>query len=234
MRPTRVEPWSCHRRNLPNPKPPTSIPSLMSIVSTSLFCVAPSTLPTPCATCQRAAPPFSFVPCVTPSTSAASPLQPASCAAPLTGAAPPPSPAPHLARFANPARVYHRRMRTTPSVPAALPVRSCAEPPVYHPVAIYRDTGHVHPMVTRCSARVLRPIDRLVLTVTVSSPIPTGVALWRSAHPCWPTTLGTWCRIHQAPTWLLASGFSATSSPRMARLTATRLVGSFGASPSAP
>jgi len=41
--------------------------------------------------------------------------------------------------------------------------------------------------------------------------IPTGVTLWRSTRPCSPTTLGIWCRVHEAPTWLPASGSSATS-----------------------
>jgi hypothetical protein len=167
---------------------------------------------------------------------------------PVTSArAPPPSPAPHLARFADPVCVYHHCERTTPSILVAPPTRSCAEPLVYHLVAIHRKPCHVHPMVTRRSDGVLHLVDRLVLTTTAPrmppwfpplfappSPIPTSVALWRSMKPCWPTTPGTCCRIYQAPMWLLASGFSATSSPQMARSTATRLIGFFEASPSAP
>jgi hypothetical protein len=55
------------------------------------------------------------------------------------------------------------------------------EPPVYHLVAIHRDHGHVHPMVTRRTAGVLRPVDRLILaanmTATFSdvSPLPSSV-----------------------------------------------------------
>jgi hypothetical protein len=37
-----------------------------------------------------------------------------------------------MARFADPALIYHHRGWTAPSVPAALLARSCTEPPVYH------------------------------------------------------------------------------------------------------
>jgi hypothetical protein len=70
-------------------------------------------------------------------------------------------------RFTDPAVVYHRRESATPAaldVPTDRP-----EPPVYHPIAIHRDLGHVHPMVTRCVADVLRPIDRLILAADMTT-----------------------------------------------------------------
>jgi hypothetical protein len=36
---------------------------------------------------------------------------------------------------------------------------------VYHPVAIHRHPDHVHPMATRRAEDVIRPVERLVLTV---------------------------------------------------------------------
>jgi hypothetical protein len=67
--------------------------------------VAPSTPPVPCV--ASSTPPAS---CASPSTSTVPPPLP------LPGAAP--SPAPHMARFTDPALVYHRRGRTSTSVPA--------------------------------------------------------------------------------------------------------------------
>jgi hypothetical protein len=138
-------------------------------------------------------------------------------------------------RFANPAVIYHRRepaIPATPDVPAAhaapdVPAAR-SESSVYHPVAIHRDPGHVHPMVTRRAAGVLRPVDWLILAVDTTcthpdaSPVPPpfalpslthlGVVLWRrSTRPSWPTTPGTWCRVRQAPTWSPASSYFATS-----------------------
>ena len=86
------------------------------------------------------------------------------------------SPSTSVARFTDPTVVYHRReqaMLVAPDVPAA-----CSNPPMYHLVAIHRDPGHVHPMVTRRAANVLCPVDRLILaadtTITPpdASPIP--------------------------------------------------------------
>jgi hypothetical protein len=83
------------------------------------------------------------------------------------------------ARFADPAVVYHRR---EPAIPAALDVPAVrSESSVYHPVAIHRDPGHVHPMVTQRTAGVLRPDDRLILSADTSStppdacPVPSSV-----------------------------------------------------------
>jgi hypothetical protein len=71
--------------------------------------------------------------------------------------------------FANPTLVYHRRDRATPLAPDASSART--EPAVYHPVAIHRDPGHVHPMVTRRAVNVLRLVDRLILAAdTVATP----------------------------------------------------------------
>jgi hypothetical protein len=65
-----------------------------------------------------------------------------------TTSAPPDSgPSTSAARFADPAVVYHRR---EPATTAALDVPAVrSESSVYHPVAIHRDPGHIHPMVTR-------------------------------------------------------------------------------------
>jgi hypothetical protein len=72
-----------------------------------------------------------------------------------------PAPSTSAARFADPTLVYHRCERATPSAPDDPPART--EPPVYHPVAIHRDPGHAHLMVTCRAAGVLRSVDRLIL-----------------------------------------------------------------------
>jgi hypothetical protein len=135
------------------------------------------------------------------------------------------APSTRATRFADPTLIYHRRERATPLAPDAPSTRT--GPPVYHPVAIHRDPGHVHPMVTRRVAGVLRPIDRLILAADTAatppnaSPVPssvhdaladpTGVVLWRSTRPSWPTIPRAWCCVHQAPTWSLVSGSFATN-----------------------
>jgi hypothetical protein len=77
----------------------------------------------------------------------------------------------------------------------------------------HRDPRHVHPMVTRrsvfsdpltdwCSRPPLLWLPRLSPPLSVPrSSIPTGVTLWRSTWPCWPTTLGIWC--HVSPSTLV-------------------------------
>jgi hypothetical protein len=166
----------------------------------------PSTTPAP-----RVAPPILPAPHATPST------PPAPCAATSTSPAPRAVPS-TPARFANPALVYHRRSHATtsalpdlgpstsaarfadptvvyhrrePAIPAALNVRAvCSESSVYHPVAIHRNPGHVHPMVTRRAAGVLCPVDRLILTAATSStppdasPVPSSVRT-TLADPHW-------------------------------------------------
>jgi hypothetical protein len=82
-------------------------------------------------------------------------------------------------RFADPVVVYHRREPTTPAALDVPAVRS--EASVYHPVAIHRDPGHVHSMVTRRAVGVLRSVDRLILAADTSntppdaSPVPSSV-----------------------------------------------------------
>jgi hypothetical protein len=52
---------------------------------------------------------------------------------------------------------------------------------MYHPVAIHRDPGHTHPMVTHRVAGVLRPVDRLILAAATTatppdaSPVPSSI-----------------------------------------------------------
>jgi hypothetical protein len=91
-------------------------------------------------------------------------------------------------RFADPAVVYHRHEPAIPAAPDAPAARS--EPSVYHPVAIHRDLGRVHPMVTRRAAGVLCPIDRMILTADTTctppdaSPVPSSVRT-ALADPHW-------------------------------------------------
>jgi hypothetical protein len=129
---------------------------------------APSTMPAP-----RAAP-------STPPAQHTAPSTPARFANPTlvyhrrghaTTSAPPDSgPSTNADRFADPAVVYHRR---EPATPAALDVPAVRpESSVYHAVAIHRDPGHVHPMVTRRAAGVLRPVDQLILAAITSSTPP--------------------------------------------------------------
>jgi hypothetical protein len=81
---------------------------------------------------------------------------------------------------------------------------------VYHPVAIHRDPDHIHPIVTRCAARVLRPVDRLVLTAVApldASPVPSSVRAaltdphWRRAMEHYTTLLAnhTWDLVSRPP-----------------------------------
>jgi hypothetical protein len=81
------------------------------------------------------------------------------------GSAPPSAltdlgPSTSTTRFVDPAVVYHR-CRLAASV--------APEPSVYHPVAIHRDPGHTHHMVTRRAAGVLRPVDRLILAADTTA-----------------------------------------------------------------
>jgi hypothetical protein len=117
-----------------------------------------------------------------------------------------PGPSTSAVRLADPAVVYHCRESATPAAPDVPTI--CPEPSVYHSVAIHRDPGYVHPMVTRRAAGVLRPVDRLILAADTTttppsasrspppfaplSPTHTGDAPWRrSTRPSWPTTPGT-------------------------------------------
>jgi hypothetical protein len=181
----------------------------------------------------------------------------APCAAPSPSMALPPlltpyvemSPLFHVARFANPAHVYHHRGRTDSSPPSAPLVcasaRFRAKPLLHHSVAIHHDLDHVHPMVMCRSAGVLCPIDLLVFT-TATAPSPSHVpssihAAFVDPHRCHAIKYDALLANH---TWdlvphpsgtnvLLASGASTTNSPLTSRLIATRLVGSFEVSLSA-
>jgi hypothetical protein len=150
-----------------DPTPPRLAPRAATTTSSTPR-AAPSTTPVP-----RAAPSTSPAPRAAPST-------PARFANPTlvyhrrdhatTSAPPDSSPPTSAARFADPAVVYHHR---EPAPPAALDVPAVrSESSVYHPVAIHRDPGHVHPMVTRRAASVLRPVDRLILAAATSSTPP--------------------------------------------------------------
>lgn len=84
-----------------------------------------------------------------------------------------------MTRFADPALVYHRREWPTPlgSRRPTYPFPA-SSPPVYHPTAIHCDLGHIHPMATRRATTVLRPVDRLILTVDAppdASPVPSSI-----------------------------------------------------------
>jgi hypothetical protein len=81
-----------------------------------------------------------------------------------------PGPSTSPVRFADPAIVYHRRESATPVTPNVLADRP--EPPVYHPVTIHHDLGHVQTMVTRRAAGVLRPVDRLILAADTTTTPP--------------------------------------------------------------
>jgi hypothetical protein len=148
--------------------------------------VAPSTTPAP-----RAAPSTSPAPGAAPSTPArfANPALVYHRRGHTTTSAPPDlGPSTSAARFADPAVVYHHREPATPVALDVPVVRS--ESSVYHPVAIHRDPGHVHPMVTRRAAGFLRPVDRLILAAATRctppdvSPVPSSVRT-ALADPHW-------------------------------------------------
>jgi hypothetical protein len=234
----RLAPLPAPHAASPHSHAAPSTPSMPHVVSMAPLArlhaphAAPSTLPAPCAApstppAPRAAPPTTPVPRAAPATLAPSTsgnrFADPSLVYRRRGSAPlsaptNPGPSTSAARFADPTVVYYRRRLATPVAP---------EPLVYHPVAIHRDPGHIHPMVTHHAAGVLRPVDRLILAADTTttppdaSPVPssvrttsltqTGVRPWRSMWPYWPTTPGTWCRVHPAPMWSPASGCFTTS-----------------------
>jgi hypothetical protein len=139
----------------------------------------PTPLPAP-----RTALSTPFAPCVAPSTSVDRFTDPALVyhqhVRATASALAEPAPSTSMARFADPALVYRRREWATTSAPDDPPTH--IEPPVYHPITIHRNLGHVHPMVTSRTASVLRPADRLILTADAppnASPVPSSV---RTAH----------------------------------------------------
>jgi hypothetical protein len=109
-----------------------------------------------------------------PRAASASPMSPRP-APTQPSVAPTPSAPPHTApscRYTDPIQTYQRHGRR------GTPARSHAEAPTYYPVVVHRDPRHIHPMVTRRAAGVLRPPDRLILSATYSSalpPVPTTV-----------------------------------------------------------
>jgi hypothetical protein len=96
-------------------------------------------------------------------------------------------PSTSAASFADPAVVYHRHGPATPLAPKSS---------VYHPVAIHRDPGHIHLMVTHRAAGVLRLVDRLILatdtttTPSDTSPVPSSVRTVLADPHC----VGPWRR----------------------------------------
>jgi hypothetical protein len=141
--------------------------------------------------CASRGPPTPLAPCaalLTPTTRFADPALVYYRRRHVTTSAPAdPGPSTSPVRFADPA-VYHRRESATPAAPDVPADRP--EPPVYHPVAIHRDPGHVHPMVTRRAAGVLQPVDRLILAADTTttppdaSPVPSSVRT-ALADPHW-------------------------------------------------
>jgi hypothetical protein len=109
-----------------------------------------------------------------------------------------------VACFADPAIVYHRHEPTTPATPD-LPT-TCSEMPVYHPVTIHRDPRHVHPMVTRRTVGVLRPVNRLILAADTiaappdASPVPSS-ARTTLADPHWRRAMEEYTALPANHTW---------------------------------
>ncbi|WVZ64107.1 hypothetical protein U9M48_013674 [Paspalum notatum var. saurae] len=130
-----------------------------------------------------------------PSSSAASRAAPE---APLSLVGPRAAPRPPL-RYAQPVRVYQRRTVVSPAptpplpaspvqAPSTSPPAGPPEPPrhprlaarvestVYHPPVLERDPRHLHPMVTRRAAGVLRPAALSTAAAKPGiSPVPSSV-----------------------------------------------------------
>ena len=117
--------------------------------------------------------------------------------APESSALPDPGPSTSATCFTDPAVVYHRRGPATPLAP---------ESSVYHPIAIHRDPGHIHLMVTRRAAGVLRPIDRLILAAdTITTPpdalsVPSSVRT-TLADPHWRRAMEEYVALMANHTW---------------------------------
>jgi hypothetical protein len=113
-----------------------------------------------------------------------------------------------------PALVCHRHEQATPSAPDDLSART--EPPVYHPVAIHRDPGHIHPMVIRRAADVLRPEDRLILAADTATtppdayPVPSSVRAVL-ANPHWRCAMEEYVTLLANHTWDLVLRPSGTN-----------------------
>ncbi|WVZ78279.1 hypothetical protein U9M48_026020 [Paspalum notatum var. saurae] len=96
--------------------------------------------------------------------------------------APPPTESPLSSppptHYAQPVCVYHRHPAppSTPTPPRRRRVASRVEPTVYHPPVLHRDPHHLHPMVTRRAAGVLRPAALFVAAKEPRiSPVPSFV-----------------------------------------------------------
>jgi hypothetical protein len=193
--------------------PTTTTPRLVMLAPRALLSVpraAPSTSTTPRAAtpAPRVALSTSTVPRAASSTSATRFANPALVyhrrGSSPASAPTDPGPSTSTTRFAEPTVVYHRRKTTAP---AALDVStSHSEPPVYHSVAIHRDPGHAHPMVTRRAASVLRLVDRLILaadkttTPLDASPVPSSVRA-ALADPHWHRAMEEYAALLANHTW---------------------------------
>jgi hypothetical protein len=74
---------------------------------------------------------------------------------------------------------------------------------MYHPVAIHRDPGHIHPMVTRRATDVLRLVDLLILTANApldASPVPSSVHA-ALADPHWRRAMEGYVALLANQTW---------------------------------
>jgi hypothetical protein len=77
---------------------------------------------------------------------------------------------------------------------------------VYHPDAIHRDPGHIHLMLTRRAAGVLRPVERLILAAdTTTTPldaslVPSSVRT-ALADPHWHRAMEEYAALLANHTW---------------------------------
>jgi hypothetical protein len=77
---------------------------------------------------------------------------------------------------------------------------------VYHLVAIHRDLGHVHLMVTRRTAGVLRPVDRLILAADTITTPPDATSAPSFVHttladPHWRRSMEEYAALLANHTW---------------------------------
>jgi hypothetical protein len=114
-----------------------------------------------------------------------------------------PGPSTSATRFDDLVVVYHRLEQAMAVAPDAPTART--EPLVYHTVAIHRDPGHVHPMVTRCAGGILRPVDRLILAADTTatppdaSPVPFVRTALADLH--WRRTMEEYAALLANHTW---------------------------------
>ncbi|WVZ85197.1 hypothetical protein U9M48_032147 [Paspalum notatum var. saurae] len=185
----------------PPPQPPTLSPPPVCLpdapVPFPVVPAAPRVAPASPAA-PRAAPESPRAPRAAPEAPSSSAASRAAPEAPLSPAGPRAAPRPPL-RYAQPVRVYQRRTVVSPAptpplpaspvlAPSTSPPAGPPEPPrhprlaarvestVYHPPVLERDPRHLHPMVTRRAAGVLRSA---ALSTAVAepgiSPVPFSV-----------------------------------------------------------